>query len=184
MSEADAAALLEKKLEGIGESDGTSELAPALEFMALAMVQATSYIVHRAPRCSVRKYLKKFQEGDRKKTSLLNFEKEQFRRDRGAKNATIITWQISFDHIRHVRPLAADLLSLMSFFDRQGISEALLQSRNGQSDVRETHSGDVADVNSDVDEDKDDDDDEDGDQSDSSTDCEGRDEDEDYVSTL
>jgi len=99
-------------------------------------------------------------------------------------NSIIITWQISFDHIRHVRPSAADLLSLMSFFDRQGISEALLQSRNGQSDVRETHSGDVADVNSDVDEDKDDDDDEDGDQSDSSTDCEGRDEDEDYVSTL
>ncbi|KAF2742021.1 hypothetical protein M011DRAFT_522455 [Sporormia fimetaria CBS 119925] len=179
MSEADAAALLEKKLEGIGESNGISELAAALEFMPLAMVQATSYIVHRAPRCSVRQYLKKFQEGDRQKTSLLNSEKGQLRRDRDAKNSIIITWQISFDHIRHVRPSAADLLSLMSFFDRQGIPEALLRSRNGQSDVQETHSGNVPDVDSDVDEDKDNNDDEDDDQSDSSTDCEGRNEDED-----
>ncbi|EAQ91300.1 hypothetical protein CHGG_03235 [Chaetomium globosum CBS 148.51] len=35
---------------------------------------------------------------------------------------------ISFDHIRSERPSAADLLSLMSFFDRQGIPESLLKS--------------------------------------------------------
>ncbi|KAF2873795.1 hypothetical protein BDV95DRAFT_605272 [Massariosphaeria phaeospora] len=186
MSEADAVALLEKKLEGIEKSDRVGELAAALEFMPLAMVQATSYIVHRAPRCSVRQYLEKFQEGDRKRTSLLNFEKGQLRRDRDAKNSIIVTWQISFDHIRHVRPSAADLLSLMSFFDRQGIPEALLRSRNGQSNVPEKHGGDAEDVDSNVDEDKDEG--EDDDQSDNSMDCEGcEDEDdefEDDVSTL
>ncbi|PSN58707.1 hypothetical protein BS50DRAFT_450258, partial [Corynespora cassiicola Philippines] len=176
MSEADAAALVEKKLEGIEESDEVGELAAALEFMPLAIVQATSYIAHRALRCSVHQYLEKFQESDRKRTSLLNFEKGQLRRDRDAKNSIIITWQISFDHIRHVRPSAADLLSLMSFFDRQGIPEALLRSREGQSDVPEKHG----------------DDDDDDDTSDSSTDCGGsEDEDgdrdekfEDDVSTL
>ncbi|PVH91245.1 hypothetical protein DM02DRAFT_546198, partial [Periconia macrospinosa] len=39
------------------------------------------------------------------------------------------TWQISFEHIRETRPSAAGLLSLMSFFDRQGIPEELLRAR-------------------------------------------------------
>src|SRR5204863_6675652 len=41
-------------------------------------------------------------------------------------NSVITTWQISFDYIRSMRPSAAELLSLMSFFDRQGIPEYLL----------------------------------------------------------
>jgi len=171
MSEADAVALLEKKLGRIEKSDGMGELAAALEFMPLAMAQATSYIAHRAPRCSVRQYLEKFQESDRNKTSLLNFEKGQLRRDRDAKNSIIITWQISFDHVRHVRPSAADLLSLMSFFDRQGIPEALLRSREGQSDVLEKHGGDTEDINFDFNQNKDEG--EDDDKSDSGTDCKG-----------
>src|SRR5207247_1408312 len=100
MSEVDAVALLEKKLEAIEESDGVGELATVLEFMPLAMVQATSYIAHRAPRCSVRQYLEEFRKSDRKRSSLLDFEKGQLRRDRHAKNSIIITWQLSFDHIR------------------------------------------------------------------------------------
>ncbi|KAK3614866.1 hypothetical protein LTR22_027643 [Elasticomyces elasticus] len=49
--------------------------------------------------------------------------------------------KISFEHIHEVRPSAADLLSLMSFFDRQSIPQSLLQTRNiskddGQDTVR------------------------------------------------
>src|SRR6202034_1601882 len=95
----------------------------------LAIVQAAAYIFQRAPRCSVRQYIEQFQRNDKGKTTLLNHEGGHLRRDREAKNSIIITWQISFDHIRQTRPSAADLLSLMSFFDRQGIPEALL--RNG-----------------------------------------------------
>lgn len=47
----------------------------------------------------------------------------------------MLTWQISFDHIREVNPSAADLLSLMSFFDRQSIPEELLQKR-GSGDAK------------------------------------------------
>jgi hypothetical protein len=38
-----------------------------------------------------------------------------------------MAWQISFDHIRDQRQSAADLLSLMSFFDRQGIQKSVLR---------------------------------------------------------
>jgi tetratricopeptide (TPR) repeat protein len=143
MGEVDALGLLEKKLGRCNERNDTVELVTALEFMPLAIVQAAAYICQRAPRYSVQDYLRDFQKSDRKKISLLNYEGERLRRDWEAKNSIITTWQISFDHIRKTRPSAADLLSLMSFFDRQGIPEALLQSReeqrNSQQDEEETN---------------------------------------------
>ena len=124
-----ALSLFEKKLGPLGQGDDTMELAAALEFMPLAIVQAAAYISQRAPRCSVQRYLEDFQKSDRKKTSLLNYEGGHLQRDWQAQNSIIITWQISFEHIRRTRPSAADLLSLMSFFDRQGIPEALVRNR-------------------------------------------------------
>ncbi|PQE18243.1 hypothetical protein CJF30_00010977 [Rutstroemia sp. NJR-2017a BBW] len=137
MDRSDALALFENKLGKHDDSDDTAELAEALEFMPLAIVQAATYIFQRAPRYSVRDYLRDFQKSDHKKTSLLNDEVEQLRRDWEAKNSIIITWQISFDHIRKIRPSAADLLSLMSFFDRQGIPEALLRCRDKQENLQQ-----------------------------------------------
>jgi hypothetical protein len=113
------------------DKDGIAELANALEFMPLALVQAAAYIRQRASRCSVRQYLEEFHKSDRKRTGLLDCNGGHLRRDEEAKNPILITWQISFDHIFRVRRSAADLLSLMSFFDRQGIPEALLRDRNG-----------------------------------------------------
>ncbi|KAH6656094.1 hypothetical protein BKA67DRAFT_622504 [Truncatella angustata] len=128
MAKEDAVALIRKKLSPQEDDGSFDELATALEFMPLAIVQATSYISHRASRCSVRQYLKLFQTNDRKKESLLNREGGELQRDPEAKNSIIDTWQISFNHIRQTRPSAADLLSLMSFFDRQGIHESLLRT--------------------------------------------------------
>ena len=131
MHDAGAQALLEKKLGNEVNKGGIAELAAALEYMPLALVQAAAYIRKQAPRCSVRQYLKEFQKSDKKKTSLLNHEAGHLRRDEEAKNSIIITWQISFNYIRSTRRSAADLLSLMSFFDRQGIPEVLLRDRGG-----------------------------------------------------
>ncbi|CZR51282.1 related to kinesin light chain [Phialocephala subalpina] len=128
MDEAHAVALFERKLSTKSDREYIVELVAALEFMPLAVVQAAAYINQRTPRCSVRQYIEKFQKTDRNKTSLLAHEAGHLRRDREAKNSIIITWQISFDYIHQERPSAADLLSLMSFFDRQGISEDLLRS--------------------------------------------------------
>jgi hypothetical protein len=131
MSEQDSLALFEKKLvnqpvEAEGGDDLT-DLVAALEFMPLAIVQAAAYISQRAPRFSVRRYLEDFEKSDRKRSALLNHEAGQLRRDREAKSSIIVTWQISFDHINQTRHSAANLLSLMSFFDRQGIPETVLR---------------------------------------------------------
>ncbi|KAF2257865.1 hypothetical protein CC78DRAFT_549572 [Lojkania enalia] len=72
------------------------------------------------------------------KTSLLNQKAGHLRRDEAASNSVLIRWQISFDHIRSKRQSAADLLSLMGFFDRQGIHETLLRSRSGTAHERTT----------------------------------------------
>ncbi|KAF2181395.1 hypothetical protein K469DRAFT_262846 [Zopfia rhizophila CBS 207.26] len=137
MQDEAAHALLHKKLGDETQRDGIAELATALEYMPLALVQAAAYIRNRAPRCSVRQYLEEYRRSDRRKTSLLNQEAGHLRRDVEAKNSIIITWQISFDHIRSTRQSAADLLSLMSFFDRQGIHEALLRNQDGTGNRRE-----------------------------------------------
>jgi len=106
--------------------------------MLLALVQAAAYIRQRAPRCSVQQYLEEFYKSDKKKTSLLNYNGGRLWRDDEVKNAILITWQILFNYILHARRLAADLLSLMSFFDWQGIPEALVR---GQSRTVNRHGG-------------------------------------------
>ncbi|PVH90410.1 hypothetical protein DM02DRAFT_722561 [Periconia macrospinosa] len=133
MERRDAVALLQKKLGQQEKSEEVVELATELECMPLAMVQAAAYIIQRRPCYSVKQYLANFRRSDRKKTALFDNEdiqvREELRRDREAKNSIIIKWQISFDYIRETRPSAAGLLSLMSFFDRQGIPEELLRAR-------------------------------------------------------
>ncbi|KAG8525686.1 uncharacterized protein KY384_000446 [Bacidia gigantensis] len=122
-----ASDLFKRKLGELGDSQDIVKLAAILEYMPLAIVQAAAYISQRAPRCSVRQYLEDFRKSDRKKGSLLNHEAGRLRRDWEAKNSIIISWQISFEHIRRIRPSATELLSFLSFFDRQGIPEYLLR---------------------------------------------------------
>jgi tetratricopeptide (TPR) repeat protein len=132
MEKTEALALLQNKLDPYSESEGIMELVEALEFMPLAIVQAASYITHRSPRCSVLQYLEKIQRSDRDAVRLLNYEASLLYRDWEAKNSILLTWQISFDYIRRERPSAAGLLSLMSFFDRQGIPESILRAQQEQ----------------------------------------------------
>lgn len=117
------------------------QLTAALEFMPLAIVQAAAYVKQRLPRLSVTQYLESFRRSDRQKKSLLDYEGGQLRRDWEAKNSILITWQISFDCIRQESPSAADLLSLMSFLDRQGIPDSLLRENE---EMRQKLSGDSA----------------------------------------
>jgi hypothetical protein len=140
MDESQAIKLCEKKLGAQGDSQynrtDAIELAAALEYMPLAIVQAVAYILQRAPRCSMTKYLDEYRKSEHKKTTLLNYDEGQLRRDLGVSNSIIMTWQISFEYIQQTRPSAADLLSLMSFFDRQGIPVALLQTRTSPRDAQ------------------------------------------------
>lgn len=147
MSEADALTLLDRKLGEHNDGSRAIELAGAMEFMPLALVQAAAYIRLRALRCSVRQYLEEFHKSDQKSATLLSdFEGGQPRRDFEARNSIIRTWHLSFDHIQQIQPSAADLLALMSFFDRQGIPETLLdrqyEGRARTTQNKEDESGD------------------------------------------
>jgi hypothetical protein len=134
MDKPSALTLLERKLEAPGDSSEIAELVAVLEYMPLAIVQAAAYISNYLPRYSVAKYLDEYRKSERKRTSLLEFEKGKLRRDWDATNSIIVTWQMSFEYIRQTQPSAAELLSLMSFFDRQGIPEDLLRRRGKQEE--------------------------------------------------
>lgn len=129
MTEQDAVTLFEKKLGPQTEEEVVIELTTALDLMPLAIVQAAAYIKQRAPRCTVQQYLEQFRKDDRRRTKLLDHEGGRLRRDWDAKNSILVTWHISFDYLQQTRKSAADLLSLMSFFDRQGIPECCLRKR-------------------------------------------------------
>jgi hypothetical protein len=129
MTDQDAVTLLQKKLNQPADGGELKELAKALENMPLAIVQAAAYIQEKGPRYSVRQYIEAFQRSEKQQRSLLNYKAGHLRRDPEARNSIIITWQMSFDEIRENWPASADLLSLMSFFDRQGIPEEVLKVR-------------------------------------------------------
>ncbi|KAJ5372537.1 Tetratricopeptide-like helical [Penicillium concentricum] len=136
MENSESLELLRRTLELPTENQACQQLVNALEFMPLAIVQAASYIRNRAPRYSVSQYLKDFQKNDREAIKLLKKEAGHTHRDWEAKNSILVTWQMSFDYIRQRYPSAADLLSLMSFFDRQGIPESLIRHQPASSELQ------------------------------------------------
>ena len=159
MTITDATMLLKKKLDKAADDHDLEELACLVEYMPLAVVQAAAYIREKGARYSVRKYIERFQRSEKHKTSLLNHEAGNLRRDPEAQNSAIVTWQISFDDIREKWPAAADLLSLMSYFDRQGIPEEVLRVQPEKDDrdevtqqddsTRDNEKDEIEDVESD-----------------------------------
>ncbi|CAG8014430.1 unnamed protein product [Penicillium salamii] len=147
MKMAEAYVLMQKKLIERVEKEELVQLVEELDFMPLAIVQAASYINHRSPRCSASQYLQKLRQNERQATKLLDQESYEAGRDWEAKNSILLTWQISFDHIRRIRQSAADLMSLMSFFDWQGISKDLLRvkdiDRSFQRSVNDNFESDI-----------------------------------------
>ncbi|GCB25594.1 nephrocystin-3 [Aspergillus awamori] len=130
MNQEHAQALLDRKLGGQSNSQESLKLATMLDCMPLAIIQAAAYISDPDRNCSAQQYINEFQESDHLKIRLLEEDEGQFRRDWEAKNSVLKTWVISFNRIRQNRQSAADLLSLMSFFDCQGIPKTLLQHQH------------------------------------------------------
>ncbi|KAH8689766.1 hypothetical protein GQ44DRAFT_637109, partial [Phaeosphaeriaceae sp. PMI808] len=126
MDKDQAVQLLRNKLEDASDEGGMADLVDALDRIPLAISQAAAYINRRA-RMTILGYLKEFRANDKKKESLLNRDAGDIRRDESASNSVVMTWQISFEHIRQKRQSATDLLSLMSFFNPQGIPESVLR---------------------------------------------------------
>jgi tetratricopeptide (TPR) repeat protein len=141
-SESHAVALLQRKLQDKVAADGLSLkiLARELDWIALAIVQAATFIARHSPRCSVSRYLEMFRESNSARTKLLRHQTRLLHRDRRTDNSIIVTLQLSFESIRKENPQAMNLLSLMSFFDRQGIPDYLLQASFRDNDNDEIES--------------------------------------------
>ncbi|CAI7593360.1 unnamed protein product, partial [Penicillium pancosmium] len=135
MERSEALELLQKTLGQPEECQESQQLVQELEFIPLAIVQAASYIRNRALFSSILQYLEDFRRSDREATNLLKKEASHLDRDWEAKNSILITWQISFDYIRQIKPSAAGLLSLMSFFDRQGIPQSLIRHQHMANNI-------------------------------------------------
>ncbi|KAH6870948.1 hypothetical protein B0T10DRAFT_533703 [Thelonectria olida] len=142
-------ALFRNKLQGDFDENAAADLLHALDYIPLAITQAAAYINRRAPRISVKTYLDAFRESDKKKGSLLNSDAGDLRRDETVSNSVVMTWQVTLEQIRRERPSAADLLSLMSFFNPQGIPELDdLDVLRGYSLVSVTATWDVCEMHS------------------------------------
>lgn len=134
MDEDQAVSLLRNKMGAGYTKQNALQLAQELDFMPLALTQAAAYICQSAGRCTVQQYLEKLKYCDTPAASVLDADERDLRRDRESSNSIMLTWRISFDHIREVNPSAADLLSLMCFFDRQAIQEKLIHKRSSDDD--------------------------------------------------
>ena len=126
MSREDATALLRKKLPKDDKSsdDEKLELVELLEYLPLAITQAASYIGVRRTRMTIARYCSLLRKNNR----ILHDDMGDSRRDLTIPSSVLLTWQISFDQIDKENRSAADLLSIMSVFDRQGIPQYLLQN--------------------------------------------------------
>lgn len=147
METRDALLLLEKRLGPVSDQHSALQLVQALDHIALAISQAAGYIQAMEPRMSPGRYLHEFNKSDVGKFKLLEYSDDDLRRDGSASNAILKTWQISFEHIYNRRRSAAHLLSLMSFFDRQGIPDWMLRptekATKGQNVSGEEHNDEL-----------------------------------------
>lgn len=108
------------------DQEEASELVGELENLPLAITQAGAYI-KGVRRFSVPKYLAMYRRSNEDKAALLSKNKDDLRRDGTVPSAVITSWELSFNQIRKNSPNSADLLSLMSYFNRQAIPQFLIQ---------------------------------------------------------
>lgn len=125
MSTNEAVGLLRNRLPDATEEEA-SELVAELERVPLAISQASAYI-KAVVQVSISIYLNKFRRSNEDQATLLNKGKGDLRRDPAVPNAVITSWELSFRQIREKTPGSANLLSLMSYINRQGIPQFLLQ---------------------------------------------------------
>ncbi|KAL2152254.1 hypothetical protein VTH82DRAFT_5438 [Thermothelomyces myriococcoides] len=125
MDEDETAKLLRAHLDGndLGP-DEHSTLSSRLENLPLALIQAAAFI--RENGLTIGEYIQLLDRSDQNFADLLSEEFETEGRDSDAPRAVAETWILSFEQIQRQNALAAELLSLMSLFDRQAIPRDFL----------------------------------------------------------
>lgn len=124
MNNDEALLLLQGKLSSSYDKAAATSLICCLNSIPLAINQAAAYINRR--RISINTYIERFQEGDKKRTSLLKHDGGDIRRHQNMSNSVVATWQVTFDQILVESPAAANLLSLLSCFRPHNIPHHML----------------------------------------------------------
>ena len=122
----DAKCLLSKRVQLDDEIDEalSHELLSTLDFLPLAITQATAFLVEN--QISIADYLDILQKDDSEMKDFLAIDIYDPARGSDLSNSILQTWKVSFDQIKKQKPLAAEILSLMAVLDRQAISDKLL----------------------------------------------------------
>lgn len=126
MSPADAKRLFLSKTGDKGEKyepEKVEMLVHELDYLPLAISQAAAYLEENE-YYTIDEYLEALQIDDAEE--FLQEELHDTRRDQDSFNSIFKTWKLSFDQITVQKPMATDLLSMMSMFDRQSIHKALI----------------------------------------------------------
>ncbi|KAF4932299.1 Kinesin light chain [Colletotrichum fructicola] len=140
MEEAQALQLFQKKSGRDDNEAAVLRLIDTLDYVPLAINQAAAYIYTRSPRVTVESYLEEFRNSENRKDLLLRLNTGDNRRYAGVSNSVVVTWQLTFEQIKREQPRAANLLSLMSFFQAQNIPEYMLHNYNsGNTDSKEAN---------------------------------------------
>lgn len=106
--------------------EDSKALIDALGYIPLAITQAAAFIEQNS--MTIAEYLEILNANDSDLQDLLQEDSGDLRRDSESQNSVFRTWKLSFDLIVKQKPRAAEILSLMSVFDRQGIPRCLLQA--------------------------------------------------------
>ena len=109
-------------------TDDLERLVEALDRLPLAITQAAAYMTEQV--ITVEEYFSMLQDEDEDMQELLSESLSDDRRTDGESNSVIKTWKLSFDQITKQNLRAAQMLSLMAMFDRQGIPSTLLKRKD------------------------------------------------------
>lgn len=115
------------------------QLSSRLEFLPLALVQAAAFIQENC--IPVSEYLELLNGSENDVVELLSEEFEVGGRDSDTPRPVAQTWMLSFQQIKRRYPFAGELLSLMSWFDRQAIPLEFLEfygegKKRAESNIR------------------------------------------------
>jgi tetratricopeptide (TPR) repeat protein len=119
------------------EEQDAIKLVQTLDCVPLAITQAATYLAQRGSRITISQFLQKIKRNDHTLARFLQKDSGNLRRDYLASNSVMTTLQISFEHIQKHRPMASNLLSLMSLFDSQMIPESVLHNWYMKEDTGE-----------------------------------------------
>ncbi|KAF4888268.1 Kinesin light chain [Colletotrichum fructicola] len=149
MEKEQALQLLKRKLGRDINEAAALRLIRTLEYIPLAVNQAAAYIHRRSPRVTVESYLEEFHSTEQRKGTLLRSDRGDIQRYEGVSNSVVVTWQVTFEQIKREQPRAANLLSLMSYFQAQNIPEYMLHNYSSGNIVSEESDDEHGETSSD-----------------------------------